>query len=152
MSLLSSMLSRFIITFLQWSKHLLFSWLQSPFTLILETKKIISVTVSTFFPCVCHEVMRTGAMILPFGMLSFKIPFSFSSFTFVKRLFVFFLFAFCHYGGVIWSWQMWSYWYFYIDLCEVIDISTRSIDLVSQSACHFTWCTVHISYISRVMI
>ena len=111
MSLLSSMLSRFIITFLQWSKHLLFSWLQSPFTLILETKRIISVTVSTFFPCVCHEVMGTGAMILPFGMLSFKIPFSFSSFTFVKRLFVFFLFAFCHYGGVIWSWQMWSYWY-----------------------------------------
>ena len=119
------MLSRFIITFLQWSKHLLFSWLQSPFTLILETKKIISVTVSTFSPSVCHEVMGTGAMILPFGMLSFKISFSFSSFTFVKKLFIFFLFAFCHYGGVIWSWQMWSYWYISQKYwpCESISLS-----------------------------
>ena len=136
MSLLSSMLSRFIITFLQWSKHLLFSWLQSPFTLILETKKIISVTVSTFFPCVCHEVMGTGAMILPFGMLSFKIPFSFSSFTFVKRLFVFFPLCFlplwwCHLKLtdvkllIFLYWPMWSYWYFYQKYwpCESISLS-----------------------------
>ena len=128
MSLLFNMLSRFIISFLQWSKHLLFSWLPSPFTLILETKKIISVTVSTFSPYICHKVMGTDAMILPFWMLTFKIAFSFFSFIFFKRLFIFFLFAFCHYGSVIWSWQMWSYWYFYFDLCEVIDISPRSFD------------------------
>ena len=47
-SLLFNMLSRFIITFLPWSKHLLISWLQSPSTVILEPKKIKSVTVSTF--------------------------------------------------------------------------------------------------------
>ena len=46
--LLFNMLSRFIIAFLPWSKHLLISWLQSPSTVILEPKKIKSVTVSTF--------------------------------------------------------------------------------------------------------
>ena len=40
MSLLLNMLSRLIITFLPRSEHLLISWLQSPFELILEPKKI----------------------------------------------------------------------------------------------------------------
>ena len=44
----NNMLSRFIIAFLPGSKHLLISWLQSPSTVILETKKIISVTASAF--------------------------------------------------------------------------------------------------------
>ena len=39
MSLLFSMLSRLVITFLPRSKHLLISWLQSPSAVILETKK-----------------------------------------------------------------------------------------------------------------
>ena len=39
MSLLFSMLSRLIITFLPRSKHLLISWLQSPSAVILEPKK-----------------------------------------------------------------------------------------------------------------
>ena len=39
MSLLFNMLSRLVITFLPRSKHLLISWLQSPFTVILEPKK-----------------------------------------------------------------------------------------------------------------
>ena len=47
-SLLFNMLSRFIIAFLPWSKHLLISWLQSLSTVILEPPKIKSVTVSTF--------------------------------------------------------------------------------------------------------
>ena len=47
MSLLFNMLSRLVITFLPKSKHLLISWLQSPFAVILEPKKIKSLTVST---------------------------------------------------------------------------------------------------------
>ena len=46
MSLLFNMLSRFLIAFLPRSKHLLISWLQSPSAVILEPKKIKSVTVS----------------------------------------------------------------------------------------------------------
>ena len=49
--------SRLVIAFLSRSKHLLISWLQSPSALILEPKKIKSVTVSIFSPCICHEVM-----------------------------------------------------------------------------------------------
>ena len=40
MSLLFNMLSRLVITFLQRSKCLLISWLQSPSAMILEPKKI----------------------------------------------------------------------------------------------------------------
>ena len=50
MSLLFKTLSRFVIAFLARSKHLLISWLQSPFPVILEPKKMKSDTVSTFFP------------------------------------------------------------------------------------------------------
>ena len=46
MSLLFNMLSRFAIAFLPRSKHLLISWLQSPSSVILEPKKIKSVTIS----------------------------------------------------------------------------------------------------------
>ena len=87
MSLLLNMLSRLIITFLQRSKHLLISWLQSPSTVILEPKKIKSVTASTFSPSICHEVMGPDAIIFVFWMLSFKPTFSLYSFTFIKRLF-----------------------------------------------------------------
>ena len=48
MSLLYNMLSRFVIVFLPRSKHLLISWLQSLSAVILELKKIKSVTVSIF--------------------------------------------------------------------------------------------------------
>ena len=50
MSLLFNMLSRFVIAFLPRSKHLLISWLQSPFAVILEPSKIKSVTVSIVSP------------------------------------------------------------------------------------------------------
>ena len=46
MSLLFNMLSRLVMTLLPRSKHLLISWLQSPSAVILEPKKIKSVTVS----------------------------------------------------------------------------------------------------------
>ena len=52
MSLLFNMLSRLVIDVLPRSKHLSISWLQSPSAVILETKKIKSVTVSTVSPSI----------------------------------------------------------------------------------------------------
>ena len=63
MSLLYNKLSRLVIAFLPRSKHLLISWLQSPSAVILEPKKIKSVTVSIVSPSICHEVMGPDAMI-----------------------------------------------------------------------------------------
>ena len=60
------MLSRLVIAFLSRSKHLLISWLQSPSTVILEPKKIKSLTVSIVSPSICHEVMGPDAMVLVF--------------------------------------------------------------------------------------
>ena len=57
MSLLFDLLFRLVITFLPRSKHLLISWLQSPCAVILEPKKLKSLTVSIVSPSVCHEVM-----------------------------------------------------------------------------------------------
>ena len=69
MSLLFNMLSRFFMSFLPRSKYLLISWLQSLSTVIWETKKIKSVTASTFSPSTCHEVMGLDAVTLSFLML-----------------------------------------------------------------------------------
>ena len=85
--LLFNMLSRLVIAFLPRSKHPLISWLQSPYVVILQHKKIKSVTVSIVSPSICHEVMGPDAMILVFWMLSFKPAFSLSSFIFIKKLF-----------------------------------------------------------------
>ena len=64
LSLLFNMLSRFIIDFLPRSKHFLISWLQSPSAVILEPKKIKSVTVSIVSPSIYHEAMGLDVMIL----------------------------------------------------------------------------------------
>ena len=56
MSLLSNMLSRSVIAFLPRIKRPLISWLQSPSAVILETKKIKSVSVSIAFPSIFHEL------------------------------------------------------------------------------------------------
>ena len=80
MSLLFNMLYRFSIAFFPRSKHLLISWLQSSSTMILEPKKIKSVTGFTFSPSICHKVMVQDAMMLVVWMLSFKPAFSLSSF------------------------------------------------------------------------
>ena len=64
MSLLFNMLSRLVVAFLPRSKHLLTSRLHhSPSAVILEPKKIKSLTVS---PSICHEVMGSDALILVF--------------------------------------------------------------------------------------
>ena len=57
MSLFFNMLSRFVITFLPRSKHLLISWLQSPSAVIFKPPNIKSFTVFTASPSICHEVM-----------------------------------------------------------------------------------------------
>ena len=56
-SLLFNMLSSLVIAFLPRSKRLLISWLQSPSAVILETKKVKSLTVYIVSPSICHEVM-----------------------------------------------------------------------------------------------
>ena len=68
-ALLFNTLSRFVRAFLLRSKHLLIShllisWLKSPSAVILEAKKIKSLTVCSVSPTICHEVMGPDAMIL----------------------------------------------------------------------------------------
>ena len=57
MSLVFNMPSRLVIAFLPRSKHLLMSWLKSSSAVILEPKKIKSLTVPNVSPSICHEVM-----------------------------------------------------------------------------------------------
>ena len=66
MSLFFSMLSKLVITFLPRSKCLLISWLQSQSAVILESKKIKSVTVSIVSTSICYGVMGPDVMILVF--------------------------------------------------------------------------------------
>ena len=66
MSLLFNMLSRLVIGFPPRSKCLLISWLQLPSAVILEAKKIKSVTVSIVSPSIYYEMMGLDAMILVF--------------------------------------------------------------------------------------
>jgi len=132
MSLVFNTLSRFVIASLPRSKCLLISWLQSPSTVILESKKIKSVTASTFPPSICHEMMRLDAMILVFWMLSFKLAFHSllspsSGGSFVPL----------HFPPSEWyHLHIWGCWYF----------SWQSwFQLVIHPAWHFAWCTLHIS-------
>ena len=132
MSLLFSTLSRFVIAFLPRSKHLLISWLQSLSTVILEPKKIKSVTVSTFPLSICHEVMGLDAMIFIFWMLSFKPAFSVSSFTFIKRLYS---------SPSLSATEVVSSAY----LRLLIFLPAILIPVCVNPAQHFSWSTLHIS-------
>ena len=66
MFLVFKMLPKFVIAFLPRSKCLLLSWLQSASAVILEPKKIKSVTVSTVSASIFHEVMGLDAIIFVF--------------------------------------------------------------------------------------
>ena len=68
MSLLFKMLSKLVIAFLLRSKCLLISWLQSPSAVILEPRKIKSVTVSQ---SLWQEVMALDTMIFVFLNVEF---------------------------------------------------------------------------------
>ena len=111
--LFNMLLFRLVIAFLPRSKCLSISWLQSPSAVILEPKKLKSITVSIVSPSVCKEVMEPDAMILVFECWALS--------QLLIRLFPFhpealqFLFAFCHKGGVI-------------CVSEVIDISPSNLD------------------------
>ena len=73
MSLFFNILSMFVIAFLPRSKCLLISWLQSPSAVILEPKKIKSVTASTFSPFIYHEVIRPRCHYLSFFFFNTEI-------------------------------------------------------------------------------
>ena len=132
MSLLFNTLSSFVITFLRRSKRLLISWLQSPSAVILEPKKIESVTVSIVSPSICHEVMGPDAMILVFEcwVLSqlFHSPLSLSSRGSLFPL---------HFLPYRWyHLHIYDYWYF----------SWKSwFQLVLHPAWHFTLYTLNIT-------
>ena len=66
MSLLFKIVPRFVIAFLPRSKCLLISSLQSQSAVILEPKRIKSVTVYIVSPSICYEVMGPDAMIFVF--------------------------------------------------------------------------------------
>jgi len=129
MFLLFNMLSVFVIAFLLRSKHLLISWLQSPSKVVLEPKKIKSVTVSTFSPSICHEVMGPNTMIWVFWMLNFKSAFSLSSFTFKKVFSSSSLFAIKMVSS--------AYLRLLIFLPEIL------LPACDHPAWHFAWCTLH---------
>ena len=57
MFLLFNMLSRMVMAFLPRSNRLLISWLQSPYAVILEPRKIKSLTVSIVSLSICREMM-----------------------------------------------------------------------------------------------
>ena len=127
MSLLFNTLSRLFIALLPRSKCVRISWLQSPFTVILESQNIKSVTVFTFPPSNFHEVMGLDAMILVFWMLRFKPAFSLSLSSRGSLVPLHFL-SLKWYHLHIWacwhfSWQSW-------------------FQLVSHPAQPFSWCTL----------
>ena len=112
------------------SKEHLFHGCKSPSAVILETKKIKSLTVSIVSSSVCHEVMELEAMICVFPMLSFMPAFSpLSPSSGVSLVPLHFLpLGWCHL-------HIWGCWYF----------SQHSwLQLVLHPAWHFSWCTLHI--------
>ena len=85
MPLLFNKLSRLVITFLPRSKRLLISWQQSLSAVILEPKKIRSVTVS---PSICHEVMEPDAMIFLLNVEFLFFFFDVIFFNFIFKLYI----------------------------------------------------------------
>ena len=125
------MQSRLIVTFLPRSKSLLISWLWSPSAVILEPKKIKSVTVSIVSPSICHEMMRLDAMIFVFWLFSlsqlFHASLSLSSRGSLVSL------CFLPYGW--YHLHIWCYWY----------ISWESwFQLVIHLAQCFSWHAMHL--------
>ena len=87
MSLLFNTLSRFVTAFLPRSKRFLISWLQSPSPVILEIKKLKSISFHCF-PIYLLWSDGTRCHDLRFLNVEFKPDFSLSSFTLIKRLFI----------------------------------------------------------------
>ena len=84
---LFNILSRLVIVFLPRNKRLLISWLQSLSAVILEPKKIKTLSLFPLFPHLFATKWGDRMPCSVFWMLSFKPGFPHSSFTFIKRLF-----------------------------------------------------------------
>ena len=110
MSLLFNTLFRLVVTFLPRSKDLLILSLRSLSAVILEPRRIKSVTVFTFSPYICREVMVPDAMILVFWK-AFHSPLSTSS---IDRLF-----CFSSLSAIKWCW--FQSWLFYLTAVLRID-------------------------------
>ena len=132
MSLVFNMLSRLVITFLPRSKSLLISWLQSPSAVILEPRKIKSVTVSIISSPICHGMMGPDAMNFVFWMLSFKPAFSLSFSTFIKKFFS---------SSLLSAVRVVSSSYMRLS----IFLLQSWFQFVLHPVQHFTWCTLHTS-------
>ena len=131
MPLLFNMLSRLVVVFPPRSKHLLISWLKSSSAVILEPKKIKSVTVSIvshLFAMKWWDWMP-GSYFFECWVLSqlFHSPLSLPS-----RVSLF-LFTFCH--RVVSSLHLWLLKFF----------PSSWFQLVLYPAWDFSWCTLHIS-------
>ena len=114
MSLLFSMLSRLVITFLPRSKQASFNFMVAvTICSDIGAPKIKVCHGYHYSSSICHEMLGPDAMILVFWMLSFKPTFSLTSFTFIKRLFS--SSSLCHKGGVI-------------CISEIIDTSPSNLD------------------------
>ena len=101
--------------------------------MILEPKKIKSVTASTFSSSICHEVMGLDALILVYWMLNFKPAFSLSSFTLIIRLFISYLLSAIRVVSSAYPRLLTFLPAFLISAC----------DSSSQS---FAWWTLHVTY------
>ena len=140
MSLLFNMLFRLVITFLPICKPFFsFHGCSHHLQCFWSPPKIKPLTVSTFSPFICHEVMEPDAMIFVFWMLSFRPTLSLSSFTFIKRLFS----SSRNLPGGWCHLHIWGDWYFF---------RQSWFQLVLPPAQRFSWCTLHISSISKVTI
>ena len=87
MSLIFNTLSRFIMVFLPRSKCLLISWLHLPSAVILEPKKVKSVTAPTFFPFYLPWSDGNRCLDLVSECWVLSQLFSLSSLSFIKKLF-----------------------------------------------------------------
>ena len=140
MSLFLNMLSRLVITFLPRSKRSFNFMATVTIYSDFGAQNVKSATASTVSPSICHEMVGPDAMILVFWMLCFKPTSSLSSFTFWKWGSLVLLY-FLPLGW--WHLHIWGYWYF----------SQQSwFQFVLLPAQRFSWCTLHISQISRVTI
>ena len=130
---LAAAAARLVIVFLPRGKYLLISWLQSPSAVILDPKKIKSITVSIFPPIDlpwhdgtrCHDVSFLNS---EFQDGFFTLLFHLHQELLMKAI-CFLPKGWCHR-------HIWGYWYF----------SWQSwFQLVLHPAQYFAWCTLHVS-------
>ena len=105
----------------------------------LEPAKIKCVSVSTFSPSICHKVMGPDTVIFVFWMFSFKPSFSLSSFALIRRLF-----SFSSLSAI----RVVSSAYLRLLMFLLAVLIPACVD----PAWHYTWCTLHISQVSRVTV